>query len=257
VTDTDPGKRKARGTLPKAYLRIDPNLDQTHPDCGAFVRLLCAGARQPVRGRFKTWDVLVNAVGRRAAMKHRDVWRDVHPAGEALVIDGWDIWQEGDFTVGERMRLYRDKLRNKRVTDPPGNRNAPSEALGSKASGTDAADPPDTSQDHTDSQGESPPAIETTGDAREAQAKRILEHQTREYAKAVWREFQGHAGVERPFDLMAPREFDLVREWIDSGVPLRIVLRGIQDCAGKGQTLSYYAPAVKDAITYWRKAVPA
>ncbi len=46
-----------RGQLPKAYLRIDPNLDSTHPAPGDMVALLCAANRQPTRGYFKSVEV--------------------------------------------------------------------------------------------------------------------------------------------------------------------------------------------------------
>ena len=104
----------AKGQLPKAYIRVDPNLDQTHPDPGAFVRLLCAAARQPRRGRFKTRQLAELILGRRlvAALLLR---RDLVDREGVLEVDGWDIWQEGDFTVGERMRRYR--ARHSGVTD--------------------------------------------------------------------------------------------------------------------------------------------
>lgn len=106
-----------KGSLPKAYLRIDPNLDQTHPDPGAFVRLLCAAARQPKRGRFKSWALVVSALGRGAAGRLRDLG-DLRADGEAWVVPGWDTWQEGDLTVGERMARFRERHRNGTVTTP-------------------------------------------------------------------------------------------------------------------------------------------
>jgi hypothetical protein len=128
-----------KGQLPKAYLRMDPNLDVTHPDPGAFVKLLCAAARQPKRGRFKTWAVLVAAVGRAQAVKHRDVWKDL-VAGEkpdSLMVDGWDLWQEGDLTVGERVKRFRE--RHSAVTEPlpvtPETPLPPSEASGVRRQG--------------------------------------------------------------------------------------------------------------------------
>lgn len=98
-----------RGHYPKAYLRIDPNLDHTHPEPGAFVRLLCAAARQPKRGRFKAWALVERALGRAQARKHRDVWHDIKEDHGAWIVDGWDNWQEGDHTVQERMRRYRER----------------------------------------------------------------------------------------------------------------------------------------------------
>lgn len=98
-----------RDGLPRAYLRIDPNLDQTMPDVDAFVRLLCAAARQPERGRFRDRALLDRAIGRaktRRAIERGDVC--VLEDGRLYVV-GWDEWQEGDYTVGERMRRMRNR----------------------------------------------------------------------------------------------------------------------------------------------------
>lgn len=97
-----------RGQLPKAYLRIDPNLDQTHPSPDDMVALLCAANRQPKRGRFKTAELASRVLGR--ALYRRSVERgDLVLEGDAIYVDGWDEWQEGDFTVGERMTRLRKR----------------------------------------------------------------------------------------------------------------------------------------------------
>lgn len=112
--------------MPRAYLRVDPNIDQ-HPDPLGMVLLLCAGARQPERGRFKDRSVVVRAIGpaRAKAMIGRgDV---VQLADSRWYMVGWDEWQEGDYTVGERMRRMRAR-RSKAVapdtTPPSPDRNA-------------------------------------------------------------------------------------------------------------------------------------
>lgn len=97
--------------LPRAYLRIDPNLD-AHPDPGTLVTLLCYGNRQPSRGRFKTLSVLQKVLGKRrlqAALDREDLVKD----GSGFAISGWDIWQEGDLTVGERMKRVRERRSRK------------------------------------------------------------------------------------------------------------------------------------------------
>lgn len=100
-----------RGQLPKAYLRIDPNLDSTHPAPGDMVALICAANRQPTRGVFKTVDVARNALGR--TLFGRSVARgDLRENGVGWYVDGWDEWQEGDINVGERMRRLRERRRN-------------------------------------------------------------------------------------------------------------------------------------------------
>jgi hypothetical protein len=108
--------------MPRAYLRMSPDLDQ-HPDPLAMLRAMCAAARQPNRGRFREAVVLERIVGRKQyrAMVERG---DVVPAnpGPGVYLDGWDEWQEGDHTVAERMRRMRDRRKrrgNGKVTPPP------------------------------------------------------------------------------------------------------------------------------------------
>jgi hypothetical protein len=109
-----------RDGMPRAYLRLDPNIDQTHPDLAAFVRLMCAAARQPERGRFRNLSQLQALFGKRKA--HELVARDdvVQLADGRYYVEGWDEWQEGDHTVAERMRRMRERRKNKRkrVTPP-------------------------------------------------------------------------------------------------------------------------------------------
>jgi hypothetical protein len=95
-----------------------PNIDQ-HPDPLAMVRAMCAAARQPQRGRFREPVVLERAVGRKAyrMLVERG---DVVPAipGPGVYLEGWDELQEGDMTVAERMRRYRKRKRDAKVTPP-------------------------------------------------------------------------------------------------------------------------------------------
>lgn len=138
-----------KGQLPKAYLRADPNLDQ-HPDPGAMVILMCEANRQPERGRFKALDRARSIIGRKRMQACVDRGDLVAQPDGRWLLSGWDEWQEGDFTVGERMARLRAKKRNKvtaaTVTPPsPGpslNRNGPSKASGVKASGTETATDP-------------------------------------------------------------------------------------------------------------------
>lgn len=106
-----------RGHLPKAYLRIDPNIDQTHPDnLDGFVRLICAANRQPTRGSFRSQAVLDSLLGKpnvRRLFERGDVAQQ--PDG-TIAVPGWDIWQEGDLTVADRMQRLRDKRRHSGVT---------------------------------------------------------------------------------------------------------------------------------------------
>lgn len=127
--------------LPRAYLRMSPNLDQ-HPDPGGMVLLLCAANRQPQRGFFRDRSVLVRVLG--APRFRRFAERgDVQEVPGGWHVEGWEEWQEGDLTVGERQRRIRERKRDTSVTPSrPSNgsgtpqslpgRAAPSEAIGDR-----------------------------------------------------------------------------------------------------------------------------
>ncbi len=74
------------------------------------------------------------------------------------------------------------------------------------------------------------------------------------YADAVWSEFI-RVSASKPTRVMAPGEWTVLKGWMDTGVPLMLVLRGITDTRGRGSSLGYYGPGVKAAIELWRKAV--
>lgn len=133
----------SKGQLPKAYLRLDPDADQ-HPDLDGLVRLMCAANRQRARGRFHP-DIVRKLLGRRrmdqwtvprAGKRHADL---IEQPDGTLYLDGWDEWQEGDHTVGERVARLRAR-RSRAVTPPLPERSSPPKALGvrRKASGVRA-----------------------------------------------------------------------------------------------------------------------
>lgn len=110
--------------MPRAYLRVDPNIDQ-HPDPLGMIQLLCAAARQPERGRFRDRTVAVRALGparAKALIARSDL---VQLDDGRWYVEGWDEWQEGDYTVAERMRRMRAKRASRRsqgvthATAPP------------------------------------------------------------------------------------------------------------------------------------------
>ena len=122
---------------PKAYLRIDPNIDQVRTDLDSFVRLLCAANRQPRRGYFKSEQIARMVLGKAALHKAVNGGDLTLCADGSLYVDGWTEWQEGDLNVGERMRRLRNRKRNAAVTqgvtptvtEPSPKRIPPSEAL--------------------------------------------------------------------------------------------------------------------------------
>lgn len=105
----------SRGHLPRAYLRIDPNIDQVYPELRkTFVGLLCAAHRQPERGRFRD-RALVEALCGKAFVKQAYTRGDLTDLEDGRpYVTGWDEWQEGDLTVAERMRRVRDRREKKR-----------------------------------------------------------------------------------------------------------------------------------------------
>lgn len=103
--------------FPRAYLRMSPNLDQ-HPDPLAMVKAMCAAARQPERGRFREPVVLERAVGRKAFRGMVERGDVVRGASGGVYLEGWDEWQEGDYTVAERMRRLRQRRGHAKVTPP-------------------------------------------------------------------------------------------------------------------------------------------
>lgn len=100
-----------KGALPRAYLRISPDLDQ-HEDPLTMLRLICAAHRQPERGRFRGNASLIRALGKKRfheAVARGDLERC---RDDQWYLVGWDEWQEGDLTVGERMKRMRSRRRN-------------------------------------------------------------------------------------------------------------------------------------------------
>jgi hypothetical protein len=83
----------------------------------------------------------------------------------------------------------------------------------------------------------------------------VPEDQRQEYADAVWQAFLAKTG-ERVTRDMSSLEFDVLKRWMDAGIPLAVVLRGITDTRGKGRMLGYFASSVQEAVEMQRKAVP-
>jgi hypothetical protein len=76
------------------------------------------------------------------------------------------------------------------------------------------------------------------------------------YARAVWEAWRKKRGPEGPS--MSSAEFHLIARLMDADVPLRIVLRGIEDTAGRVMSrtpLSYAGPAIEEAVRRWRSVL--
>ena len=110
----------------KAYLRLDPLIDErkahyTPAQLGAFVKMLALAGRQTDRGRFRSLETLKRALppnySRQVDFLVAEMDLSVQPDGRVYV-EGWDEWQEGDYTVGDRMSRLRNRHRNAGVTEP-------------------------------------------------------------------------------------------------------------------------------------------
>jgi hypothetical protein len=69
------------------------------------------------------------------------------------------------------------------------------------------------------------------------------------YARTVWEEVLKRRGKDYP-DCCSPAEFDYLAKLMDREVPLRVVLRGLEDMrVVKG--LLYARPGIEEAIRQW------
>ena len=104
----------------RAYHRIDPLMDErkghyTPAQLATFLKVQLVAGRQTTRGRFRSLAHL-KAMLPAAYARHVDFLiaegdLDVM-ADQSIYVDGWDEWQEGDFTVKDRMARLRNRRRN-------------------------------------------------------------------------------------------------------------------------------------------------
>lgn len=80
------------------------------------------------------------------------------------------------------------------------------------------------------------------------------EPQVDTYIRTVWEAVCERAGRD-PERTCSSADFDLAYRWWGAGIPLRIVLRGIQDTAGKGTTVTYFRSSVEEAVKMWSRAI--
>lgn len=79
-----------------------------------------------------------------------------------------------------------------------------------------------------------------------------------DYALEVWEAWRKYRGYG-PLD-WSSAEYDLVRRLMDEGAPLRIVLRGIEDCGkppSARTSLLYAEPAIREALQHWARSQTA
>lgn len=72
------------------------------------------------------------------------------------------------------------------------------------------------------------------------------------YMQAVWETFQAKAKTQRD---MTNAEYHQVSKWLDDGIPLFVVLRGIAEFSGKPRRLEAVEVPVEKALAYRVKAV--
>lgn len=109
----------------RAYHRIDPLMDERKSDytpaqLGAFLKVQLLAGRQKRRGMFRSRQALMGALPSPYARHVQFLieQRDLIPTEDGgLYVDGWDEWQEGDFTVRERMSRLRNRHRNNQRND--------------------------------------------------------------------------------------------------------------------------------------------
>lgn len=97
-----------------AYVKVPSDIVLTHADPGEWAILQCFGAMQPELGHFANRAVMDTVLGRARARRCVDRG-DVNalPDGRWAITD-WDF-QEGDRTVADRMKRWRQKRRERQV----------------------------------------------------------------------------------------------------------------------------------------------
>lgn len=72
------------------------------------------------------------------------------------------------------------------------------------------------------------------------------------YARAVWQTFQHQAKTKRD---MSNAEYLVISRWMDKGLPLPVVLRGITEFNGKPRRLEACVDGVNKSVAYWHQAM--
>lgn len=107
----------------RAYHRVDPLMDErkghySPAQFGAFLKIQLLAGRQTRRGWFRSVAALKGMLPG-SYLKHLAFLiaeGDLIEQEGQLYVDGWEEWQEGDLTVGDRMARLRNRRRNATVT---------------------------------------------------------------------------------------------------------------------------------------------
>ena len=77
------------------------------------------------------------------------------------------------------------------------------------------------------------------------------------WCRVVWEKFLDMTGQRSSVRMMSPAEWETMRKWKDSGLPLAVVLRAFQDTPIKGRvgSLSYFERPVREAAEKWQRAL--
>lgn len=103
----------------KAYHRVDPLMDErkshyTPAQLGAFLKVQLVAGRQSKPGYFRSLDALKRSLPADYVklLAFLIDQGDLIERDGQIYVDGWEEWQDGDLTVGERMARLRNRRRN-------------------------------------------------------------------------------------------------------------------------------------------------
>jgi hypothetical protein len=172
----------------------------------------------------------------------------LHDPEFAIYLLNHSKYRGKSYTPAERSKSYRDRHAPSRdVTGV-----TPSVTAETQAEAEAEAEAEATANGSSVSQ---PLESEQAVDVRKSPKTGLTQEQETEYATAV----ELAIAHRRGNDLPMPSNLDHqeIRRWMESGIPLRIALRGIEDCSKAPQNIGarYYGPAVREAYGQYRKAI--
>jgi hypothetical protein len=144
------------------------------------------------------------------------------------------------YTPAERSKSYRDRHAPSRdVTSVTPNVTAETQAEAEAEATANGSSVP------------TPFQSEKAVDPRKTPETGLSPEEEREYAEAVVDAVSQRRGNDFPI----PSNLDHaeIRRWMEEGIPLRIALRGIQDCSKAPPTVRYAGPAVREAFRMWER----